>query len=181
MHVICIFICIFILWPGRWYSQVRFPAIQVVCCLQSRPASTVDSVLQSDAVQNLLCWLACFGHNGPPSPKFQIFPNQLRQMADRGCRSIYKESLALPTTSWCIGVLYTVPSTTWCITSFGSTQYLPSVGVWKYTVGAIYIGAVKSIGAALFTAILGHLKKTFSTFYFRIIFFRLLRIRVFFF
>ncbi len=48
----------------------------------------------------------------------------------------------------------------------------------KYTVGAIYIGAVKSIGAALFAAILGHLKKTFSTFSFRIIYFRMLRIRI---
>ncbi len=35
------------------------------------------------AVQNLLCWLACYVHNGPPSPKFQIPPSQLRQPADR--------------------------------------------------------------------------------------------------
>ncbi len=33
------------------------------------------------------------------------------------------------------------------------------------TVSAIYIGAAKSIGAALFAAILEHLKKTFSTFF----------------
>jgi hypothetical protein len=46
-------------------------------------ARTVDSVLQFDAVQNLLCWLACFVHKGPPLPKFQIFPSQLRQTADR--------------------------------------------------------------------------------------------------
>ncbi len=46
------------------------------------------------------------------------------------------------------------------------------------TVGAIYIGAAKSIGAALFAAILGHLKKTFSTFSFRIIYFRMSRIRI---
>jgi hypothetical protein len=32
------------------------------------------------------------------------------------------------------------------------------------TVAAIYIGAAKSIGAALFAAILGHSKKTFLTF-----------------
>jgi hypothetical protein len=45
--------------------------------------STVDSVLRSDAVQNILCWLACSVHNGPPSPMFQILPSQLRQKADR--------------------------------------------------------------------------------------------------
>ncbi len=32
------------------------------------------------------------------------------------------------------------------------------------TVGAIYIGAAKSIGSALFAAILGHLKKLFQLF-----------------
>jgi hypothetical protein len=46
-------------------------------------ASTIDSVQRSVAVQNILCWLACFVHNGPPSPKFQILPSQLRQTADR--------------------------------------------------------------------------------------------------
>jgi hypothetical protein len=45
------------------------------------------------------------------------------------------------------------------------------------TVGAIYIGAAKSIGAALFAAILGHLKKLFRLF-FRKIYFRMLRIRI---
>jgi hypothetical protein len=48
-----------------------------------------------------------------------------------------------------------------------------------HTVGAIYIGAAKSIGAALFAAILGHLKKTFATFSVRIIYFRMLRIRIY--
>ncbi len=38
---------------------------------------------RSVAVQNILCWLACCVHNRPPSPKFQIFPSQLRQTADR--------------------------------------------------------------------------------------------------
>jgi hypothetical protein len=33
-----------------------------------------------------------------------------------------------------------------------------------HTVGAIYIGAAKSIGATLFTTILGHLKKLFRLF-----------------
>jgi hypothetical protein len=46
-------------------------------------ASTVYSVLRSDAVQNILCWLACSVHDGPPSPQFQILPSQLRQTADR--------------------------------------------------------------------------------------------------
>jgi hypothetical protein len=41
-----------------------------------------------------------------------------------------------------------------------------------------YIGAAKSIGAALFAPILEH-KKTVSTFSFRIIYFRMLRIRIF--
>ncbi len=50
--------------------------------------------------------------------------------------------------------------------------------VFFLTVGAIYIGAAKSIGAALFAAILGHLKKTFSTFFYRIVYFRMLRIRI---
>jgi hypothetical protein len=37
----------------------------------------------------VLCWLACSVHNGPPSPKFQILPGQLRQTADRAaCLSI---------------------------------------------------------------------------------------------
>jgi hypothetical protein len=57
--------------------------VKVVRCVQSRPASAVDSVLRSDAVQNKLCWLACSVHKGPPSPKFQIPPSQLRQRADR--------------------------------------------------------------------------------------------------
>ncbi len=48
--------------------------VKVVCCVHSRLASTVDSVLRSDAVQNKLCWLAWYVHNGPPSPKFQILP-----------------------------------------------------------------------------------------------------------
>ncbi len=55
-------------------------------------ASTVDSVLRSDAVQNILCWLACSVHNGPHSPKFQILPSQLRQTGPP-VYSIYKVSL----------------------------------------------------------------------------------------
>jgi hypothetical protein len=58
-------------------------AVEVVRCVHSKPASTVDSVLRSDAIQNLLCWLACSVLNGPPPPKFQIPPSQLRQRADR--------------------------------------------------------------------------------------------------
>jgi hypothetical protein len=42
-----------------------------------------------------------------------------------------------------------------------------------------YIGATKGIGVALFATILGHLKKTFSTFSFRIIYFRMFRIIIF--
>ncbi len=42
----------------------------------------------------------------------------------------------------------------------------------------IYIGAAKGIGAARFAEILGHLKKTFLTFSFRIIYFRMFRSRV---
>jgi hypothetical protein len=57
--------------------------VKVVRCVHSRPASAVDTVLRSVAVQNLLGWLACSVHNGPPSPKFQILPSQLRQRADR--------------------------------------------------------------------------------------------------
>ncbi len=57
--------------------------VKVVHCVHSRPASTVDSALWSDAVQNKLCWLACYVHNRPPSPKFQILTSKLRQMADR--------------------------------------------------------------------------------------------------
>jgi hypothetical protein len=60
-----------------WYLSEGGP----LCTKQA--ARTVDSVLRSDAVQILLCWLACFVHNRPPSPKFQIFPSQLRQRADR--------------------------------------------------------------------------------------------------
>ncbi len=60
-------------------SVLRSDAVQNL--LGWLACQTVDSVLRSDAVQNLLCWLACFVHNGPPSPKFQI--SQLRQMADR--------------------------------------------------------------------------------------------------
>ncbi len=47
---------------------------------------------------------------------------------------------------------------------------------FKATVGAIYIGAAKSIGAALFAAVFGHLKKTFL--FFIIIYCRMLRIRI---
>ncbi len=64
----------------------------------TQPACIVDSVLRSDAVQNLLCWLACFVHNGPPSPKFQIFPSQLRQTADRAA-SLSIKSLGADTRS----------------------------------------------------------------------------------
>jgi hypothetical protein len=53
------------------------------CTKQASQHSTVHSVLRSVAVQNVLCWLACFVHNVPPSPKFQILPSQLRQRADR--------------------------------------------------------------------------------------------------
>ncbi len=36
----------------------------------------------------------CSVHNGPPSPKFQILPSQLRQTADRAAGlHMYKESL----------------------------------------------------------------------------------------
>ncbi len=72
--------------------------VKVVCCVHSRLASTVDSVLRSDAVQNKLCWLAWYVHNGPPSPKFQILPSQPRQTADRAASLsiIYKGSLGLP-------------------------------------------------------------------------------------
>jgi hypothetical protein len=48
-----------------------------------QPAQYVGSVLRSVAVQNLLRWLACFVHNRPPSPKFQILPSQLRRSAGR--------------------------------------------------------------------------------------------------
>ncbi len=41
-----------------------------------------QSVLRSDPVQNILCWLACSVHNRPPSAKFQILLSKLRQMAD---------------------------------------------------------------------------------------------------
>jgi hypothetical protein len=41
------------------------------------------AIRRSDVVQNILCCLACSVHNGPPSPKFQILPSQLRQTADR--------------------------------------------------------------------------------------------------
>ncbi len=57
--------------------------VKVVRWVNSRPASTENSVLRSGAVQNLLCWLARYVHNGPPSPKFQIPSSQLRQRADR--------------------------------------------------------------------------------------------------
>jgi hypothetical protein len=45
--------------------------VKVVRCVHSRPASPVYSELHLIAVQNLLCWLACYVHNGPPSLKFQ--------------------------------------------------------------------------------------------------------------
>ncbi len=47
--------------------------MKVVRCVQSRPASTVDSVLHLIAVQNLqyCAGHACFVHNGPPSVKYQ--------------------------------------------------------------------------------------------------------------
>ncbi len=60
-----------------WYLSEGGP----LCTEQA--ASTVNPVLQSDPVQNIRCWLACSVHNGPPSPKFQILPSQLRQTADR--------------------------------------------------------------------------------------------------
>jgi hypothetical protein len=43
-----------------------------------------------------------------------------------------------------------------------STTILKQCLSFEPTVGAIYIGAAKSIGAALFAAILGHLEKTFQ-------------------
>jgi hypothetical protein len=58
-------------------------SVEVVCCVHSRPASTEDSVLRSAAILNILCWLACYVLNGPPSPKFQIPPSKLRQRVDR--------------------------------------------------------------------------------------------------
>ncbi len=49
----------------------------------------------------------------------------------------------------------------------------------QYSRRDIYtVGAAKSIVAALFAAILGHLKKTFSTFFFRIIYFKMLMFRL---
>jgi hypothetical protein len=44
-------------------------------------------------LQNILCRLACFVHNSPTSPKFQILPSQLRLTADRAAGIIYKGSL----------------------------------------------------------------------------------------
>jgi hypothetical protein len=58
--------------------------VKVDRCVQSRPASTVDSVQRSVIVQKL----ACFLDDGPPSPKFQILPSQLRQTADRAAGSL---------------------------------------------------------------------------------------------
>jgi hypothetical protein len=66
-------------------------------------------------------------------------------------------------------------------TLFGSINML---GVCRGTTWAvqtaqyIHIGAAKSIGTALFTTNLGYLKKI-STFSFRIIYFRMFRIRMF--
>ncbi len=74
-------------------------SVKVVRPVQSWPASTVYYVLRSVAVQNILCWLACFVHNGPPSPKFQILPSQLRQRADRAAGLCIK-SLGCTLMSW---------------------------------------------------------------------------------
>ncbi len=51
--------------------------------MSKQAASIVYSVIRSDAVQNILCWLTCYVHKRPPSPKFQILPSQLRQTEDR--------------------------------------------------------------------------------------------------
>ncbi len=53
-------------WLGRIWNLG-----EGVRCVQSRPASAVDSALQLIAVQNLLRWLACYKHNEPPSLKYQ--------------------------------------------------------------------------------------------------------------
>ncbi len=66
----------------------------LLCTKQA--ARIVDSVLRLDAVQNLLCWLACFIHNRPPSPNFQIFHRQLRQMADRAVGLSIKSLCSCP-------------------------------------------------------------------------------------
>jgi hypothetical protein len=50
--------------PSAWAGWEEFETwVKVVRCVHSRPASTVYSVLR----QNLLCWLDCYVHNGPPS------------------------------------------------------------------------------------------------------------------
>jgi hypothetical protein len=60
-----------------WYLSEGGPL-----CTERQPAQYILH-WDSDAVQNILCWLVCYVHNGPPSPKFQILPSQLRQTADR--------------------------------------------------------------------------------------------------
>ncbi len=77
-----------------WYFSVGGP----LCTEQA--ASTVYSVLWSNAVQNILCWLACSVHNGPPSPKFQILPSQLRQTADRAAGLTIKDLWVCPPPSY---------------------------------------------------------------------------------
>ncbi len=88
-------------------------SVEVVRCVHSRPASKVDSVLRSDAVQNILCWLACSVHNGPPSPRFQIPPSQLRQRADRAAGLSVK------------GLWYIL----YCVWSDRSTEYTVLAGL----------------------------------------------------
>jgi hypothetical protein len=62
-----------------WYFSEGGP----LCTKLASLHSILYSVLRSVAIQNLLCWLSCFVYSGPPSPKFQILPSQLRQPADR--------------------------------------------------------------------------------------------------
>ncbi len=76
----------------------------MVHCVQSRPActvySTVYSVLRSVALHNILCRLACFVHNWPHSPKFQIIPSQLSQTTDRSA-GLCIQSLGLSPFFYC--------------------------------------------------------------------------------
>jgi hypothetical protein len=62
-------------------------------------ARTVNSVLRSDAVQNILCWLASFVHNGPPSPRGGGFKSSPASSGKQrtGPSSMYKEVLVYAT------------------------------------------------------------------------------------
>ncbi len=58
-------------------------SVEVVRCVQSRPASTVYSptAIRCSTEYTVLAGLPV--HNGPPPLKFKIPPSQLRQRADR--------------------------------------------------------------------------------------------------